>query len=151
MTEFPTDFSHTTSKFQKESSAFATTVSAVTLQNMMKCQHLAHSLKTEHFQEPGDQRVDSCEEGTLSASKNNMCHFHLFSAQPLNLKQHTGCLFIKWHPYSYTVKIQRTHEEREWQSSDSPLFTDFEVIWDTQWECQALCWPRVLNVCVCVE
>lgn len=48
-----------------------------------------------------------------------MCHFCLFSAQPLNLKQHTDCLFIKWHTYSGSVKTQRADEEREWQSNDS--------------------------------
>ena len=63
--------------------------------------------------------------GELHQHLKTMCHFHLFSAQPLNLKQHAGCLFMKWHPYSCTVKIQRADEEREWQSSDSPLFADF--------------------------
>ena len=50
----------------------------------MKCQHWipppGNGLK--HFQKPGDQRLDSCEEETSSASENNVSLSFVLSSAP---------------------------------------------------------------------
>lgn len=135
---------HTTCKFQKkESWAFAKTVSTVTLQKTRWNVNI-QSVPLKNCRPGTKESIHARRE--LPQHPQTMCvTFNCSRFSPWTWNNTLAVCSLEWQPYSRTVKTQRETEERQWQIRDIPLFTDFSVVWDVLWGCQALCWP----VCVC--
>lgn len=88
-------------------------------------------MSTHSVQGPGYQRADSCETGSSSASQKTTCHFHLFPVRPPELETNTLCACARGDVPIHTLsKHKEQMKKGEWQSGDSPLFTElFSHMW----------------------